>query len=200
MKANELSPRQAMNAAIKADRRKVAKNLLWLGIVGMVMLFGGFTSAYVVRHEKGEWLQFPIPAIFYFSTATILLSSLTLTWAQNAIKNNNPDRLKIGVLVTFAVALLFVYLQFAGWKQLIFSHIYLTGPGSSASGQFFYILTFMHLLHLIGGVIALIVVSIKALRVRYSAADYLGVQLASIYWHFLTVLWVYLFLFLYLIR
>ncbi len=195
-----MNTRQEIDAQLKESRRKVAKNLLFLGIIGMVMLFGGFTSAYVVRHEKGDWMQFGIPFIFYFSTAVILFSSLTMVGAQNAIKNGQLGKFKVRMFITLLLSLAFIVLQFAGWKGLIAQHIFLTGPGSNASGQFFYILTFMHLLHLLGGVIALLVVNFKASRGQYSPEDYLGVQLCGIYWHFLTVLWIYLFLFLYFIR
>jgi len=199
-KNSQLNDRQAMDLQIKEDRKKVAKNLLWLGIVGIVMLFGGFTSAYVVRHEKGDWLSFAIPQLFYFSTAIMLLSSVTFNWALQAIKKGNQTGLKQGVLVTLLLGLGFVACQYLGWKELLGQKIYFTGPGSNASGQFFYIITLMHLLHLFGGIISLLVVVVKAGRNKYSASDYLGVQLSAIYWHFLDLLWIYLFLFLYFIR
>lgn len=191
--------RVAINEEMRQSRRKVSKNLLWLGIVGMVMLFGGFTSAYVVRHAQGSWLEFEIPVLFYVSTAIIIVSSVTMNWAVSAVKKDEKV-FKIAVLVTLLLGLAFAVMQFQGWKSLVNQGIYFTGNGSNASGSFFYIITFMHLLHLLGGIIALIVVYFKALADKYSSADYLGVQLCAIYWHFLDVLWIYLFLFLYFIR
>ncbi len=189
-----------INEEMRQSRRKVAKNLLWLGIVGMVMLFAGFTSAYVVRQAKGDWLQFTIPLAFFVSTALIIISSITMNWALTAAKNEQLKNIKTAMLLTLLLGIGFVFSQYWGWKGLVSQHIYFTGPGSNASGSFFYIITFMHLLHLLGGIISLMVVYFKALAERYHAKDYLGIQLCAIYWHFLDGLWIYLFLFLYLIR
>jgi len=185
---------------MRQSRRKVAKNLLWLGIVGIIMLFAGFTSAYVVRLAKGDWMQFTIPKAFFISTALILISSMTMNWAITSVKKDLNQNLKIATLLTLILGFGFMLSQYLGYKDLWQQHVYFTGPGSNASGSFFILIAFMHLLHLIGGLIALIVVYFKALGGKYSSSDYLGVQLCSIYWHFLDVLWIYLFLFLYLIR
>lgn len=185
---------------MRLARRKVAKNLLWLGIVGMVMLFGGFTSAYVVRHEKGDWLDFTIPTTFFISTAIIIVSSITMNWAVIAAKNDNLKNIKSAMLFTLLLGIGFVISQYLGWKNLVEQKVYFAGRESNASGSFFYMITFMHLLHLFGGIIAVIVVNFKALAEKYSSKDYLGIQLCAIYWHFLDALWIYLFLFLYLIR
>lgn len=185
---------------MRLARRKVAKNLLWLGIVGMVMLFGGFTSAYVVRHEKGDWLDFTIPTTFFISTAIIIVSSITMNWAVIAAKNDNLKNIKSAMLLTLLLGIGFIISQYLGWKNLVEQKVYFAGRESNASGSFFYMITFMHLLHLFGGIIAVIVVNFKALAEKYSSKDYLGIQLCAIYWHFLDALWIYLFLFLYLIR
>lgn len=182
------------------SRRKVAKNLLWLGIVGIIMLFSGFTSAYIVRQAKGDWLNFTIPFAFFVSTAFILVSSVTMNWAVSSAKKGNTGSLKLAMLMTLLLGIGFAVSQYEGWKSLVHQHIYLTGPGSNASAQFFYIITFMHLLHLMGGIISILVVYFKALALKYGPEDYLGIQLCAIYWHFLDVLWIYLFLFLYFIH
>ncbi|MBI2269397.1 MAG: cytochrome c oxidase subunit 3 [Bacteroidetes bacterium] len=185
---------------MRQARRKAAKNLLWLGIVGMVMLFGGFTSAYVVRHEKGDWLDFTIPPMFFISTAIIIVSSITMNWAVTAAKDDNLKNIKSAMLLTLLLGIAFAASQYLGWKNLVEQKVYFAGRESNASGSFFYMITFMHLLHLFGGIIAVIVVNFKALAGKYSSKDYLGIQLCAIYWHFLDALWIYLFLFLYLIR
>lgn len=194
------STRIEMDEEMRQARRKVAKNLLWLGIVGMIMLFGGFTSAYVVRQAKGDWNNFEIPTMFFVSTAIIIVSSITMNMAVTAAKKDDLKNMKRSMLLTLILGLGFILSQYLGWKSLVAQNVYFTGRSSNASGQFFYIITFMHLLHLFGGIIALIVVNFKALAEKYSSNDYLGVQLCAIYWHFLDVLWIYLFLFLYLIR
>ena len=185
---------------MRLSRRKVAKNLLWLGIVSIVMLFGGFTSAYVVKHSDSNWVSFTIPKVFFVSTAVIILSSITMNWAMSAIKKNNFSAVKTAMGLTLLLGVGFVISQFMGYRSLEEQQIYFTGPGHTNSASFFYIITVMHLLHLFGGIIALMVVNFKALNGKYSSNDYLGMQLCSIYWHFLDALWIYLFLFLYLIR
>jgi cytochrome c oxidase subunit 3 len=185
---------------MRQTRRKVAKNLLWLGIVGIIMLFAGFTSAYVVRQAKGDWQQFTIPFAFFVSTAFIVLSSATMNWALSSAKKNELKNIKNAMLLTLLLGSGFVFSQYWGWKSLINQHTYFTGPGSNASGQYFYIITFMHLLHLLGGIIAVLVVFFKALTEKYNANDFLGIELCAIYWHFLDILWIYLFLFLYFIH
>src|SRR5450631_1041797 len=110
---------------MRLSERKVAKNLLWLGIVGIIMLFGGFTSAYVVRQAKGDWLNFTIPFAFFISTALILVSSVTMNWAVASAKKSDSKSLKIAVLLTLLLGLGFVISQYLGWKSLVQQSIYL---------------------------------------------------------------------------
>ena len=91
---------------------------------------------------------------------------------------------------------IFAVFQWKGWNELILQGIFFTGEGSNPSGSFLYVLTVSHLAHLIGGLTALSIVAIKTKKEIYTKEDYLGLELASIYWHFLTFLWVYLYLFL----
>jgi cytochrome c oxidase subunit 3 len=187
-------------AEIREARRKTAKPLLWIGIVSIVMLFAGLTSAYVVRAGNGSWLIFSLPDISIVSTAIIITSSLTMLLAQQAIKKDKRLQASIGLLLTLLLGFAFFYTQVAGWKQLTSQGIYFSGKDSSASGSFLYLIAFLHLLHMIGGLIALLVSLTKNLLKKYSSADYLGIELTAIYWHFLDALWVYLFLFLYFYR
>lgn len=195
-----MTTRTEINEEMRQSRRSVAKNLLWIGIVGIVMLFSGFTSAYVVRHGKGDWLSFSVPSMFFVSTALIIVSSISMNWAVAASKKNNLKNIKLAMLFTLLLGVAFIVSQYMGWKELVEQKIYFAGKESNASGSFFYMITFMHLLHVLGGIIALIVVNFKAFAEKYSSQDYLGIQLCGIYWHFLDLLWIYLFLFLYFIR
>lgn len=184
-------------AEIKQAQRKAAKPLLYVGIVSIVMLFAGLTSAYVVRADNGNWLVFNLPPITFISTALIVTSSLTMLWAQVSIKKGKLQATTLGLLLTFLLGIGFFYTQVEGWKQLTAQGIYFVGKYSNASGSFLYLIALVHLLHMVGGLIALLVSLTKALLKKYSQADYLGVELTAIYWHFLDLLWVYLFLFLY---
>lgn len=184
----------------KQMRQKAAIPLLWVSIVAMIMLFAAFTSAYVVSREKAQWLHFEMPQMFYISTAVILLSSVAMNWAWMAAKKNNYGVIKTGLLITFLLGATFILLQFLGWKSLFEQKIVFAGKYSNPAGSYFYVLTFMHLLHLLGGIIAVLVVYFKSLKNRYNSENLLGLKLCSIFWHFLGVLWVYLFLFLLFIR
>jgi cytochrome c oxidase subunit 3 len=185
---------------LRLAKRKAAKPLLWIGIVSIVMLFAGLTSAYVVRAQNGNWLVFQLPPILLISTAIIVASSLTMFIAQKAIKKDNYQLTSIALLLTLLLGVGFFYTQYSGWKQLSSQGIYFAGKFSNASGSFLIVIAFLHLMHMIGGLIALSVSLTKSLLKKYSSSDTLGIELTAIYWHFLDILWVYLFLFLYFYR
>jgi cytochrome c oxidase subunit 3 len=182
---------------IKAARRKAAKPLLYIGMVSIVMLFAGLTSAYVVRADNGNWLVFHLPDIAIISTAIIVTSSLTMFMAQRAIKKDNFTLTSLAIFLTLALGIAFFFTQIEAWKQLTEQGIYFVGKYSNASGSFLYLIALVHLAHMVGGLIALSVSLTKSLLKKYSSTDYLGIELTAIYWHFLDLLWVYLFLFLY---
>jgi cytochrome c oxidase subunit III len=177
-------------------REKVAKPMLWVAMGSMVMIFGSLTSAYVVRMGKGDWLQFELPQLFYVSTAAIIISSVTMNWVVSAAKKNDYKSMKIASLLTLVLGLAFVLFQFQAWGALVDQKVFFAGKYSNASGSFLYALTGLHLLHLAGGILALIVVWIKTLGQKYNAENMLGIKLCAIFWHFLDALWIYLFLFL----
>ena len=192
--------RNYRKAEIKAAERKAAKPLLWIGIVSIVMLFAGLTSAYVVRADNGNWKVFKLPDIILISTALIITSSLTMFVAQQAIKKNNLKLTAISLFITLGLGIGFFCTQYAGWKELTSQGIYFMGKQSNASGSFLYLIALVHLFHMIGGLIALSVSFTKTVLKRYSSSDFQGIELTAIYWHFLDLLWVYLFLFLYFYR
>ncbi len=200
MDAAKIKKRDIHKAEIKAATRKTAKPLLYIGIVSIVMLFAGLTSAYVVRADNGNWLVFQLPDITIISTGIIVTSSLTMLMATMAIKKGNLRLTSISLFITLVLGIAFFYTQVEGWRQLSVQGVYFVGKYSNAAGSFLYFIAFIHLLHMIGGLIALTVSLTKSLLKKYSAADYLGIELTAIYWHFLDLLWVYLFLFLYFYR
>lgn len=196
----KIKPSPTYKSELKNARQKAAKPLLWVGIVSIVMLFAGLTSAYVVRADNGNWLIFNLPDIFFISTAIIITSSLTLFLSLKMAKKNNHKGVILGLLATLTLGIAFTFTQFEGWKELTYKGIVFAGKYSNASGSFLYVLTGLHLAHLAGGLISLAVTLINSLKRKYSAENTLGLELCSIYWHFLDILWVYLFLFLYYIR
>jgi cytochrome c oxidase subunit III len=186
------------------QRKRASKPLLWIGIGSIIMAFAGLTSGYVVSRTtlvaNEQWLTFELPSAFISSTIAILLSSTVLWWGVSQIKKGNTGALKSSLVVTLILGAVFAVLQVQGWKQLIDEEIYFAGAGSNPAGSWVYAISVFHLAHLAGGVIALFVTLFKSLRGAYSADDYHGVTLLSIYWHFVDLLWVYLYVFLTLIR
>lgn len=181
------------------EKRKVAKPLLWVGLVSIVMMFAGLTSGYIVRRSQGNWLEFDLPEAFNYSTLTIILSSLILIGVMRMFKQGNDKFLVGGIGLTFLLGVLFAWLQLQGWKELMQEGVYFTGPGSNAAGSFLYVITLAHLAHLIGGLIVLLVLFFRARGGAYHDNP-LGLTLGATFWHFLGLLWIYLFLFLLFIR
>jgi cytochrome c oxidase subunit 3 len=180
-------------------RQKAQRNLVWLGTLSIVMLFAGLTSAYVVRKGAGDWYSITLPQVFWVSTAVIIFSSVTLNFALWSFRKNNLRAGTIFVGLTFFLGLTFAWCQWQGWSALVAANIHLTSPkgqSSLISGSYIYLLTALHLAHVAGGIIALLISFIKSLMGRYSATNVHGLRLSAIYWHFLDALWIYLFVFL----
>ncbi len=129
------------------------KFAMWLFIGSVVMLFASLTSAYIVRQAEGNWLYFELPGILTVSTAIILLSSVTMQWAYWSAKKDNLQMVKILVSATFLLGILFLVLQFYGWKDLVASQVYLVG---NPSGSFLYVITGLHGMHIISAIVFLI--------------------------------------------
>lgn len=184
----------------KKTNEKAKKNMLYWAMASMIVFFGGFCSYYLVMHGNGNWLAFNLPPMFFVSTAVIIASSFTMWWGQRSIAVNNYAGAKAGTLLTFLLGIVFCCLQVAAWKELFAQGIVFAGRQSNIAGSILYVITAMHFLHIIGGLLALTVSSVKVLRQKYSSENYLGLSLSAIFWHFLGALWVILFLFLYLNR
>ena len=175
-------------------KNRSLKQLTWIGIGSIVMFFAGLTSAYVVRKPQGNWIEFVLPDWFLYSTIIIVISSIFLLIANSRFKQKTQSF--NFVLYTFLLGVLFSFFQFKGWQELTSQGVFLTGKGSNVSGSFLYVITLAHLLHLIGGLIALLITAIKIKNGKHTIDNYLGFELTSIYWHFVGLLWVYLFFFL----
>lgn len=178
----------------KVGRSK--KQMMWFAIVSLIMMFAGLTSAYVVSRGRKDWVEIELPSEFFWSTGVILLSSLTLFLAKKAIQNGNKSGGTILTVLTFILGSIFVFMQFAGFDSLVSEKIFLTGEGSSVNASFIYVIVVAHLAHIAAGLIALLVMMIRALQGKYSATNILGFELGAIFWHFVDVLWIYLLLFL----
>ncbi|MDB5257879.1 MAG: coxO [Chitinophagaceae bacterium] len=172
------------------------KMILWLFIVTIVMLFAAFTSAYIVRKADGEWLLFSLPSIFAYSTAVILLSSITMQWAYTLVKKGLIEKAKPLVAITFVLGLTFLYIQYIGWGELVDMNVFLGGDSSNPAGSFVYILSGVHAFHLVTGLIYILIVFSMLFSGKITKEKSLQFDLCTIYWHFLDLLWIYLFVFL----
>lgn len=188
------------------NNQKAHRFTMWLGLISICMAFGGLTSAYIVRKGAGNWVDFSMPVSFYTSTILILISSATMHVAHISNKKGHANMTIFGLLVTIVLGLLFAFYQIQGWQALTNSGIYLDG---NPSGSFFYVITGMHAIHLAGGIFFLFVALLKsffkfkfkkeAQLVQSPKGNSLKVRtdLLGIYWHFMDILWVYLFIFLF---
>ncbi|MBX9783704.1 MAG: heme-copper oxidase subunit III [Chitinophagaceae bacterium] len=160
------------------------------------MMFAGFTSAYIVKSNQAGWQPVQMPKIFFVSTVLILLSSGTIYLAYRALKNRETGKYKNLVSLTAVLGLGFVVTQFLGFKELWQQNITFK---ESVAGSFFYIITGVHALHVIGGIIALIVIFARAFSAKTKYYSATPVEIAGIYWHFVDILWMYLFVFFLLV-
>jgi cytochrome c oxidase subunit 3 len=168
------------------------KFVLWLLIVASIMLFAAFTSAYIVRRGEGNWLIFELPSLFMYSTAIIAASSIAMQWAFMAAKKDNLTSLKTGLGITLALGIAFAISQWFAWKQLVANNIHLVG---NPSESFVYIISGVHLLHMLGGLVFLLIVLVKTFQYKVHKKNLLTINLCTTYWHFLGLVWVYLYFF-----
>ena len=177
------------------------KLILLFAMVSMFMMFAGLTSAFVVSKSRADWLKdFELPSAFYLSTLVILGCSLTFHLAKKAVEKNNRNATTSFLLATLALGILFVILQFVGFRQIVENGYFFTGSASSITSTFLYVVTIVHLAHLAGGLISLLIIIYNHFKQKYNSTQTLGIELGAMYWHFLDFLWVYLFLFLYFFK
>lgn len=188
-----------MNVEVNKEqlqKAKAYKTMLIFGMASIVMIFAGLTSAYVISKSRPDWLKdFQLPQAFLWSTIVIVLSSVTFHLAKKAIKKNNRSITTLMLVATLILGLLFVALQFQGFNQVIAAGYYFTGSYSTITTSFLYIVVLVHIVHLIGGLISLLIVIYNHYKQKYNATQTLGIELSVMFWHFLGFLWLYLFLF-----
>lgn len=170
--------------------------LLWLMILSISMIFAAYTSAYIVRRDEGNWLEFELPSLLLINTLIIAASSATVQWAWFAARRDEVRRVQIALGATFVLGIAFLVGQWNVWAELVRNKIFFGGVDANPSGSFLYVLTGVHAFHLITGLIFLLVVLRKSLRYQVHSRQMLSVGNVTIYWHFLGGLWLYLYLFL----
>src|SRR6202140_5754620 len=177
-----------------------SSSAIWVGIAAICMSFAAFTSALIVRQgASNDWRHITLPSVLFLSTMLLVASSVTLEVARRRVAaymggvQSQVASSRLWLYVTLGLGLLFVAGQYMAWLQLRSQGLYLaTNPNSS----FFYVFTAMHALHVLGGLAGLLRV-IRKLGLGTLRRSTLNA--GSIYWHFMGVLWIYLFLLLWMI-
>lgn len=172
------------------------KFTLWVAIGSITMMFAGFTSAYIVKSNMAGWQAVQVPKIFFASTVLILASSLTIHLAGEAFTQRLMSRYRTLISVTAVLGIAFLATQFFGFAELWAQKVTLK---DSVAGAFFYIITGVHALHVVGGVIALLVIFARAFNSKTRFYSAVPIEVASVYWHFVDILWIYLFVFFLLV-
>jgi cytochrome c oxidase subunit 3 len=176
------------------------KFALWLFMASVIMLFGAWTSAYIVKRGEPGWSSFELPAQFWINSLLIILSSVTLFWAQSSARRDDLEKVKLAVSLTAVLGVLFLVGQWFAWMKMIQMNYYFTGMGSNTSSSFIYVLTGVHGIHVISGVVVLLLLLVATFRYQVHSKNMTRIEMCSTYWHFLGGLWLYLFVFLILNR
>ena len=183
---------------LNPNKIRAKKMMLLFSLLSITMTFAGLTSAYIVSKGRPDWLvNFELPELFYYSTIVIVLSSITIQIAKyNLNKNKAKSDVLIWLFTTLLLGILFCVFQFYAFKSLIDEGYYFAGAQSTITTSFIYVLTFLHAVHLIAGLVVLIVLLFNTFNNKYRL-NKLGFHLGVTFWHFLDILWIYLFLFFY---
>ncbi len=173
------------------------KFALWLFIMSVVMIFASLTSAYIVRQAEGNWFFFDLPQLFWVNSGIILVSSITMHWAYLSAKRDSLESVKIATVITTILGISFLVGQYLAWGALVANKVHLVG---NPSGSFVYIISGLHGLHIVGGVVFLLILLNSTFKYKVHSKNLNQIEMCATYWHFLGGLWLYLFTFLLLNR
>ena len=171
------------------------KFMMWVALGAIMMMFAGLTSAYIVKKNQSNWLHFDLPPQFYYATAVIVLSCITMYLTAAGLKAGKLLRYKTMLSITVVLGIVFMWMQYLGFKNLQANNIAMVGPRSNSAASFLFVITFLHMMHVLGGVLALIFFWIKSLKKASTNSSLLSVEVLGTYWYFVGILWIYLYLF-----
>ncbi|WP_437920958.1 cytochrome c oxidase subunit 3 [Sphingobacterium sp. LRF_L2] len=176
--------------------RKAKKFNLWLGMIGMFMMFAALSSGFIVYTASGvdKGIKTSLPNVFIYSTIVIILSSVLLHLAYRAAKLEQLGKQKLFLVLTIVFGVVFFVLQVEAWMVFVERGIHFIN--TNASQSFIYVFTGLHLAHIIAGLIVLVRCFIGAVKPIPFADNQFRMNLAIIFWHFLDLLWIYIYVFL----
>jgi len=183
--------------SVREKQSRANKMMVVVGIISLIMTFGGLTSAFIVSSSRLDWLtELVLPSAFYWSTAIIVSSSLFLIVARRSLVKSQLKKASLFVALSLLAGFSFVASQFIGFQQIIDSGFNFTGPTSNVTMSYIYVITTLHIFHVVAGLISLFIVFIKTKRGTYTSISMTGFDMSAIFWHFVDLLWLYLFIFL----
>ena len=180
-------------------KRRVSKQMMYIAIISMIMMFAGLTSAYVISMKREDWVSFELPQALYNSPILILLSSISFIFIKKSIKKDKRPLTTIFLIITLILGCSFIYFQIEGYNQLREAGLFFTGKGSLVSSSLLVVISFAHLVHALAGIIVLLVILFNHLNNKYNSSNTLGIEVGGIFWHFVDILWICLFMFFYFI-
>ncbi|MFY7965947.1 MAG: cytochrome c oxidase subunit 3 [Chitinophagaceae bacterium] len=184
----------------KTERLHPHKFLIWIAIGSICMMFAGLTSAYIVKKSQDNVINVSLPNIFWVSTIIILISSVSVHLAVKSIKAKEMQRYRVLLGITAILGVAFAATQLLGFKDLQSHGIKLVGRNSNPGASFLVVIIGLHALHVLGGVIALLIMYGKVYFSKIKNYSSIPVEIMATYWHFVDVLWLYLLFFLMFLR
>ncbi|MEO7990159.1 MAG: cytochrome c oxidase subunit 3 [Chryseolinea sp.] len=179
------------NKPIGMNPKKFA---LWLFMATVIMLFAAWTSAYIVKRGDIGWTEIIVPNQFWINTAIIMASSVSMIWAVRAARKDKLETVKLALSITTILGVAFVVGQLLAFKEMVALKEHFTG--GNVSHSFVYVLSGAHGVHLISGVVFLLIVLAATFKYKVHSKNMDQIEMCAMYWHFLDVLWLYLFVFL----
>lgn len=193
----------------KVEGRRIHphKFALWIAMGSIAMMFAGLTSGYMVRKAQDNWRYYNLPTIFWISTGVILLSSLTIFLATRAFKERAMQRYRLLMLLTIVLGAGFCALQYYGFVQLyntpqqvringqVLNQFVPVKVNGNPSESFLFIIAGLHIAHIAGGIVAMLITYLRSFRTRVKVYNSTGLEIVGGYWHFVDILWIYLFIF-----
>ena len=186
------------NKNIETDRYNFQpkKFIMWLWMISSMIFFAGLTSGYIVYSGDGagKTLNVPLPRTFVYSTIIIVISSITMHWAYLQTKRLKFANQKTGLWLTLILGIVFIAMQIYGWA--VWTDMGVFFINSNATISFVYAFTFLHIIHILAGIVIIITALISSYRKLPNAVNLFRMEISSIFWHFVDILWIYLYVFL----
>ena len=187
---------QSKNTDLDRHDFQPKKFIMWLFIVSSIILFAGLTSGFIVYTGQGpgRTLNVPLPKMFLYSSAVIIISSITMHWAYLSSRKLQFGNQRLGLWLTLVLGLVFIGMELYGWY--VWTNLGVFFINSNASISFVYAFTFLHIIHILAGLVMIIAALVSSYQKLPNVINRFRMDITSIFWHFVDILWIYLYVFL----